>query len=112
MSTDDDATVSNPPLRSLAYEWVRARHVDRQVAAIPKRAVRRARLEFFVADLGRVAACYVPSAAIAAGIAANHGWQLSYALVAAVAPAAAGGRAVSERRPYDTFKAWREAQTT
>lgn len=109
--TDPD-NVPGPPLHSLIYEWARGRHVDRQVAAIPKWAVRRARLEFFVADLGRIAACYVPSAAIATGIASNHGWQISYALVVAVAPASAAARIVSERRPYETFKAWREAQTT
>lgn len=112
MSTDDDTTVSTPPLRSLAYEWVRGRHVDRQLAAIPKRAVRRARFDFFVADCGRFVACYLPSALAALAVAAATGWPLTVALVVAAAPAAAGARVVSEKRPYETFKAWREAQTT
>ncbi len=112
MSDPTDDGVPGPPLWSLAYEWARGRHVDRQLAAIPKRAVRRARLEFLIADAGRVAACYVPSAVVAAGIAANHDWPITYALVVATAPASAAARIVSERRPYETFKAWREAQTT
>lgn len=108
----DDPDVQSPPLRSLAYEWARSRHVDRQLAAIPKRAVRRARFDFFLADVGRFVACYLPSVLVALAVAAIVGWPLTFALAAAAAPAAAGARVVSEKRPYETFKAWREAQTT
>jgi hypothetical protein len=103
---------NRPPVRTLLWEWAREKNTDRYLRAIPKRAERRARLEFFVKDAGRVGACYLPCALVALAAAAVNAWPFPVALIVAIAPAAFAGRVVSEKRPVEAFRAWLDSQTT
>lgn len=114
MSDDaDDTPTRAPGLRSLARGWAADANRRRRSRARVRRARWRANVEFFLADLGRALACWPPCAlACWLGAAALDLSPRSIALAVAAAPAAFAGRVVSELRPFESLRAWREAQST
>ena len=109
---DDDTAAPRPPkLHHQLAETAGDRYRRRRNAARLRRAHRTARLVFALGDGGRIAACWLPCAAIALAFAAVYELPATPLLAAAAFPAAFAGRIVSERRPLEAYRAWRAEGT-